>query len=317
LNGIVPKKFSDYAIPLRYAYPADAAGDGTLRGTTFPPISTIPPVATLSSTALIDYPLYLVSKGAAAYGLEYQWDTGTYYFPYGTSLPDAGTVNPTTVDGDILSLALSGDMSAADIIVNKASGLVLTDNGANSAMTVTHFANTTSQQWLFDLDSGGGNCGTYVAPSGPTAVACSNTGNTPNAPPNCGSLIYAASKAGIAYPLRYWNAPSAGQPAYANGGGGCADCNWTCGGPPCVNSGCGGGPYPTGTFFLQAYDSGGTRAIYNFAGSNGGAVEYLVTDPSQTLPANSVTVLGGGNVITGNANQLWAFIPFTNVDPSP
>jgi hypothetical protein len=69
--------------------------------------------------------------------------------------------------------------------------------------------------------------------------------------------------------------------------------------------------------FLAPYDSGNTRAIYNYAASPGGIVQYWVTDPAQTLPASSVGVVGGGSSIPGNANQLWVFIPSTNIETNP
>ena len=115
------------------------------------------------------------------------------------------------------------------------------------------------------------------------------------------------------------------------GGGGCANCNASCGSGGCQYTGCGGGPVPTDTFFLQPYDQGTTQAIYNYAGSQGGAVAYVVTDPTTTAgnlpPPPDISTADGGitgpseplavGANNGNANELWVFIPSTSVDTTP
>jgi hypothetical protein len=328
-NGVVPKKISDYAIPLRYAYP-DASGSGTLNGVSFTPVTPVPSVASVTSTEPVDYPLYLTRKSGSGGGLwlEYQWDTGTYYFPNGvdaTGAPDASLIGSA-----ITAFGLSGNLASQYVVVNKANGLVMTENGA-MPMTATHFASGNgSQLWEFYLDAGGviKNCNTYVAPGGPPGTGCAESNNgvvsVANNPP-CGSQLYVVSAAAIAAKRAgYWEVTgsAAGSPINSNGGGGCQDCNWNCGAVSCDYTSCGGGPVPTDDFFLQAYDNGSTRAIYNFAGSGGGVVSYVVTDQNQTmqnLPATSSgpvenVVVGPNN---GDANALWVFIPSTNIDTTP
>ncbi len=325
-NGVVPKRLSDYAIPLRYAYPADASGSGTLRGTTFPPVAPVPLASSLTDKGGIDYQLYVVNKGGTTgYWLEYQWDTGTYYFANATSAQ--GVPSASLIGAQISGFTLSGNLTAQYLVVNKASGLVLTGNdtagGQSNPVTVTHFASgNRNQLWAFYVDSGGSNCSLYVPPSGTAGMGCAAGNNGPPlAPPPCGSLISAVSEAAIVgHWSGYWSAwgyGTVGPPLYSNGGAGCDDCNWSCGGGACANTNCSGGPEPQGDFFVQAFDNGNTHAIYNFAASPGGIVSYVVTDPAQTIPTNSAAVLLGGNSITGNANQLWAFIPSTNIEPSP
>ncbi|MGH7269815.1 MAG: hypothetical protein ACREJ3_05230, partial [Polyangiaceae bacterium] len=82
---------------------------------------------------------------------------------------------------------------------------------------------------------------------------------------------------------------------------------------------------------LQPYDQGTTQAIYNYAGSSGGAVAYVVTDPTTTggdlPPAPNTSTADGGvtgpsepivaGTNNGNANELWVFIPSTSVDTAP
>ena len=72
---------------------------------------------------------------------------------------------------------------------------------------------------------------------------------------------------------------------------------------------CGGGPVPWDLFFLVPYNSGTTQAIYNYAGTGGGAVSWVVMDSS-----TSAVVVGPHQ---GNANELWVFIPASNVDTTP
>jgi hypothetical protein len=325
-NGVVPKRISDYAIPLRYAYPA-ASGNGALKGVTFPPVAAIQPAPSASSTSPIDYPLYVVHKaGAGAPWLEYEWDTGTYDFANVTNAQ--GAPNAAAIGTAITTLGLSGNLSAAYLVVSKASGLVLTDNGAASPLTATHLATgSTHQLWNFYLDAGSfiDNCATYVPPAAADTAGsgCTIGNNTvasaANNPP-CGSLIYGISSAAVtAMSQGYWEVPQAGVAGSAvnsNGGGGCDDCDWNCGGVHCEWSTCGGGPVPNDDFFLQPYDNGNTQAIYNYVASRG-VVSYAVTSPTQTEPTSSSESVVVASSIAGNANELWVFIPSTNVDTNP
>jgi hypothetical protein len=331
--GVVPKRFSDYTIPLRYAYP-DASGHGTLKGVTFAPVSPVPWATSVSSKQPVDYPLYLVNVPGAGGGLrlEYQWDTGTYGFPNVTNAQ--GAPDPTMIASAITGFALSGNLMASYVVVSKANGLAMTDNGG-SGMTATHFAPTNkSQLWEFYLDAGNvdRNCGTYVAPGGPAGNGCATTNNvvtSVSGNPPCGSLLYAISLAAIGNGNPgYWQINGGvGSAVISGGGGGCSDCDWGCGvfpavPIPCANTNCGGGPVPTDDFFLEPYDKGSTQAIYNYAGSQGGAVSFVVTDPTATS-ANLPPAVGSGSepiVVgpdNGNANALWVFIQSTNVDTSP
>ncbi len=334
-NGIVPKKISDYAIPLRYAYP-NASGNGTLKNVTFAPVLPVPWVVTLSSTGPVDYPLYLISKAGNGGGLwlEYQWDTATYYFKNVTD--STGAPDPNLITSAIKSFALTGNLGAQYVVVNKANGLVMTDNAESSSapMTATHFhSGNTSQLWTFYLDSGNSNCSSYVPPPAPDAgtlgVGCTD-GNNYVQQGRCGSELYGVSTAALsAHNQGYWQIN--GNTVGSMGGGGCANCNASCGSGGCQNTGCGGGPVPTDTFFLQPYDQGTTQAIYNYAGSQGGAVAYVVTDQTTTAgnlpPPPDTSTLDGGvagpseplavGANNGNANELWVFIPATSVDTTP
>jgi hypothetical protein len=334
-NGIVPKRISDYAIPLRYAYP-DAAGNGTLKNVTFTPVLPVPWVATLSSPGPVDYPLYLINKQGNGGGLwlEYTWDTGVYYFKGVTD--SKGAPDPNLISAEISGFTLTGNLAAQYVVVNKANGLVMTDVGQSSStpMTATHFqTGDTGQLWSFYVDSGANNCASYVAPPAPDAgapgVSCTD-GNNYVQGGKCGSELYGIStKALNAHTQGYWEVN--GNAMMSIGGAGCAHCNSSCGGGGCQYTGCGGGPVPSDTMFLQPFDQGTTQAIYNYAGSNGGAVAYVVTDPTTTTgnlppppssnaPDGGVTgpsepiVVGPNN---GNANALWVFIPATNIDSTP
>lgn len=317
-NGIVPKKLGDYAIPLKYAY-ADAAGNGTLNGTTFAPVSSVPSVSNLASTNPVDYPLYLVNKAGTGGGLwlEYQWDAGTYFF---SNVTDSnGNPDPTAINSAILNFGLTGDLAARYIVVNKANGMVVTDNGGSNGITATHLVNTTgatssSQLWGFYLDNGSGNCTTYVAQAadaGAPGVNCTVNGNYPGT--QCGSGMYAVSKLKLDQQVSgYWEVSNTGMGSAIDtiGGGGCQHCDSSC--PTnnwCQYTSCGGGPVPWDLFFLVPYNSGTTQAIYNYAGTGGGAVSWVVMDSS-----TSAVVVGPHQ---GNANELWVFIPASNVDTTP
>jgi hypothetical protein len=328
-NGVVPKRISDYAIPLRYAYP-DASGNGTLNGVAFTPVSPIPWVASVSSTQPVDYPLYLIHKPGSGGGfwLEYQWDTGTYYFPNVTK--SKGVPDATLIGSAITTFGLSGNLTSQYVVVSKANGLVMTDNGG-SPMTATHFTSgNDSQLWEFYVDAGTiiNNCKTYVSPGGPVATGCANSNNgivSAAKNPPCGSLVYGVSSAAIAAKTSgYWDVSgsASGSAINSNGGGGCQDCNWGCGAVSCDFTSCSGGPVPSDDFFLQPYDRGSTQAIYNFAASAGNVVSYVVTDQNQTMqnlppsgssPSENI-VVGANN---GYANELWVFIPSTNIDTTP
>jgi hypothetical protein len=325
-NGIVPKTISDYAIPLRYAYP-DSSGHGTLNGTTFAPIS---PVAVVGQKQqALDVPLYMTSnKSGIGTGpwLEYQWDTGTYFLPGTTDSTGAQTVPVAPQVNAALAFGLSGDVKRQYVVVSKANGFVMTDNGGSAQMTATHLSvdsATTSvvpgQTWEFYLDSGNviDNCATYVAPKSTSTAAngCSQSSNAvanQATNPPCGSLLYGIS----ALHTGYWE--NTGSGFVANGGGGCDYCDWNCGSFHCPYSGCGGGPVPNDTFFLEPFDNGTTQAIYNFQGSNGGATAYMEADLSQTATnPNSNKVLSETPPIGGYGNELWVFIPAANVDTAP
>jgi hypothetical protein len=325
-NGIVPKRISDYSIPLRYAYP-DQSGNGTLNGTTFSPVSPVPAVVNLAAQLPVDYQLYLINKPGAGGGLwlEYQWDTGTYYF---TNVTNAqGAPDPTLIGSAITSFDVKGDRKQQYVLVNKANGLVMTDTGTSTPMVATHFATgNNSQLWGFYLDKGN-TCSDYVPPAasgGTPGMNCTTGGNTWAGTTACGTLLYGISAAAFSVQRQgYWNVGSAGAAnvgtgIYANGGAGCDYCDYGCASFNCPYSYCSGGPYPTGNFFLVPYDKGNTQGIYNYAGSFGGVVTYVVTDLTATSATSSLEkVVNGGSSISGNANELWVFVPLANVDVAP
>ncbi len=331
-NGIVPKKLADYDIPLKYAYP-DGAGNGTLNGTLFKPVQPIPAVPLSSTTTPVTYSLYLVNPAINGGNtcLEYRWDTGTYFF---TNVTDSnGLPVASQVNAAISSFGLAGNISTQYVIANKANGLVMTDMGVNSGMVATHFApSNASQYWYFYLDDGAGNCSTYVPNPMPVGVGCTVGGNYPGT--NCGSGIYAISAQNInsTHASGYWNISSTnpGSPIDANGPGGCQHCNNSCSNANwCAYTSNGGGPSPWDLFFLEATDSGTTHAIYNYAGTGGGAVSWVATDPNVTAvntpPPGYGNPLDGGVLeeavetaaYNGQSNQLWVFIPSTSIDTSP
>lgn len=318
-NGVLPKRISDYEIPIRYTHP-NASGSGTLDGgITFSPVSAVPAVA-LSQKAL-DYPLYLVAnKTAVGNGpwLEYRWDTGTYFFPSATN--SSGAPDASLLGAAITTLSLGGNLQTQYIVVSKASGLVMTDSGAtNTQLTATHLTMAgnspgAGQQWEFYVDAGNmvKDCSMYVPPpaGNPPGINCSDSNNsvTNAQSPPCGSVLYGIS----ALHTGYWqiDAPEVVQ----GGGAGCSYCNWNCTSFQCPYSGCTGGPVPTDTFFLQPYDSGNTQAIYDYQGNNGGAVSYVLTDPAATTSPENIVA---APTISGNGNELWVFIPLANVDTAP
>jgi len=290
--------------------------------------------SSLSAAApAINYSLYLVDRAGNGGGLalEYQWDTATYFFTGVTganSLPDA-----TLVSAAISTFALSGNLGTQYVIVNAANGLVMTDMGGGNGMVAMHLASGNANQlWALYLDDGSGNCSTYVPQaSGSPGVNCTVDGNYPGTA--CGSGIYAISsqQLGTTHSSGYWNisGTSVGSAITTNGGAGCAHCNNSCSNAAgCDYTNCGGGPSPWDLFFLVPWNSGTMHAIYNYAGSQGGAVSWVVTDPTVTganLPppgyGNSPDggpleegVVVGGN--SGQANELWVFIPAGNVETS-
>ena len=141
--------------------------------------------------------------------------------------------------------------------------MVLTDLGGSSGMAATHLIpGNGAQLWGFYVDNGAGNCATYVAQAtGSPGVGCSVGGNYPGGA--CGSGIYATSYQAIhsAQPYSgYWNVSGTteGSAITANGPGGCAHCNSSCGSVGCADSSQGGGPSPWDTFFLESFNSGTT-----------------------------------------------------------
>jgi hypothetical protein len=324
-NGIVPMKVSDYDIPLRYAYP-DAAGNGTLNGTEYIHTQLVPAVS-LGSTTPVNYQLYLINRASSGGGisLEYIWDTGYYFFNNVTG--SNGQPEASLVSAAISSFGLTGNLQEPYVVVNKANGLVLTDMGTSVGMDATHFASSASQYWSFYVDSGSKNCSSYVSGGTPSSsVYCTVDGNYPGGA--CGSGIYAISGQDLTGKTSgYWNvngSNAVGTSILANGTGGCGQCNHSCSAIECADSSAGGGPSPWDIFFLQAYDGGTTHAIYNYAGTAGLVISPMVTDPTVTgqntptpgygNPSLEEAIEVGGN--TGQSNELWVFIPQSNVDSS-
>jgi hypothetical protein len=310
IPNVIPKKLSDYTIPLRYTYPM-----GSLNGTQFTDTVAIQTIVNLAAQSPINYPFYLVNKGGTAgIAAEYQWDTGTYFFP---NIATDGAPNASLIDSAITNTGVLNS-TGQYVVINEANGYVMTDNGAD-AMTTTHYTGSSGQLWSFYIDSGTSidNCTAYQPPpSGTSPNDCTNDDNAiiSSNPLPCGSLLYAIS----ALNTGYWNVTSSANlsPVNASGGGGCADCNWSCTRIACPHSSCSGGPEPYDTFFLTPFNANSTWAIYNYAGSKSGAISYIEAQ-QPTTSSDAWPIVTDGQSSGGYPNDVWVFIATTNIDASP
>jgi hypothetical protein len=152
-NGVVPKRLSDYEIPLHYAH------DQMLNGVKFSPLSSIQPSIDVTQKRPLVYPLYLVDKttppNAQRRVLSYKWDTGTYFLDNATS---AGVPDDVKIAKQLDSLQVN-DLAHPELgfykflLVNKASGQVLTGDGVQGdPLFQSHYvAGQANQLWQFRL----------------------------------------------------------------------------------------------------------------------------------------------------------------------
>ena len=130
-NGFVPKRRSDYDIPLRYAH------SGSINGVTFSPTVGIATSTDISLKNPVNYQLYLVDKTVAPNPqnrvLSYKWDAGTYFLDQATTggLPD-NTLIPSRLNALTVNDFHHPELGHYQfVLVNKASGEVLSSDGSS------------------------------------------------------------------------------------------------------------------------------------------------------------------------------------------
>jgi hypothetical protein len=159
-NGVVPKRISDYEIPLHYAH------NNQLNGVKFSAVASVSPSVDVTQKNPLVYPLYLVDKTVASNAqrrvLSYKWDVGTYFLDNATAsgLPDDVKIAQQLQALQINDYAGTASSSFSTfLMVNKASGEVLTNTGAQGGhLFLSHFAlDNKAQEWEFRLQgcSGG------------------------------------------------------------------------------------------------------------------------------------------------------------------
>lgn len=184
-NGFVPKRLSDYEIPLRYVH-----DDDSLKGANFAAISPMIGSQSQSASSPLVYQLYPVDKTVYPQPqnrvVSYQWDTGTYMFP--GVFDSNGQPDPAKITSAIVTLNMAdmwwtgaGSTPTHFVLANKATGLVMTDNGGGGkTLTVDHLAapgsSTSSQIWTFQLQ--GCNRGGTTWQGSTQAVYIASTMNT-------------------------------------------------------------------------------------------------------------------------------------------
>jgi hypothetical protein len=279
-NGFIPKRLSDYEIPLRYIR---YSGPSTINGANF--AALVPMQSSQSATVAtpLIYQLYPVNKaasGAAAnLALSYQWDTGTYMIPGGFSAATA-TSGPAPDPTQIASLLEGSGFKIYDpgsgiqpnefVLLNKATGLALTDH-AGAIATLEHFnsanasGTTPTQIWGFGL-------------------ACSPGVTTPWASGGLVEIQSDADKLWIDFQGGSASAQGVAMQTYTFT---CAD---------------------EQRFNLLPKDSGGTWA---FQGYNGYSNLYL---ESQTTMASAQFYAQPLSNATAYDDQLWVMIPAQDID---
>jgi hypothetical protein len=175
-NGFVPKRLSDYEIPFRYT-----KGSNTLNGATFSPVASVQSSGSTTAAHPLVYHLYPVDKTVYPQPqnrvLSYQWDTGTYQLPgvfSGGQPSQSLIVAALTGSGFTIYDSGSGKQPYQFVVVNKATGFLLTDNsGANSFTTVTSSnpanidpsGTSPTQIWGFDLSCSPGDTMPWASPA--------------------------------------------------------------------------------------------------------------------------------------------------------
>lgn len=285
-NGVVPKRISDYEIPLRYSH------NGMLNGVAFAPIDAIPPSTDITQKAPIVYPLYLVDKTITPAPqrrvLAYRWGTGSYFVDKiagADGLPDAvattAALNRLTIND-----ATTGTTFTQFLVVNRASGEVLTEHEyANQLTQQPYQAGNAAQLWQFRVGKDGDGCAAH-------------TTYTP------GTFVYfesVASGSVTAYGSRWmdiaYGNPAPGTPVneYNDGSNGCAAGD---------------------TFYLYPVSSSASDTQL-IGGWGPVSAAYISVDPSSSTAAPGA----GAKIIvqakSGNDNQLWRLIPTELIDTTP
>jgi len=279
-NGFVPKRLSDYEIPLRYTR---YSGPAAINGTTFAPL--VPMTSSNSATVAtpLIYQLYPVNKAASGAAanlvLSYSWDTGTYLIPGGFSAATttAGPApDPTQIanllqgSGFTIHDAGSGIQPSEFILLNKATGLALTDH-AGTIATLEHFkpinvtGATPTQLWGFGL-------------------SCSTGVTTAWAPGGLVEIQSDADKEWIDFQGGSASAQGVAMETYT----------FTC--------------TDEQRFNLVSKDSGGTWAIQGYNGYSSlylGAHTTMESAQFYAQPLSNATAYD---------NQLWVMIPAQNLD---
>lgn len=172
-SGFVPKRLSDYQIPFRYIR---YSGPSTINGTNFPAFVPMQSSNSTTSATPLIYHLYPVNKAASGAAanlvLSYQWDTGNYFLAGGftNGAPDSTTI-ASLLEGSGFKIydAGSGLQPSRFILLNKATGLALTDHSGTIA-TLEHFdpanvnGTTPTQAWGFGLSCSPGTTSPWASP---------------------------------------------------------------------------------------------------------------------------------------------------------
>lgn len=237
-NDFVPKRLSDYEIPLRYVH-----DDDSLKGASFAPVSTMAGSQSQSTSSPLVYQLYPVDKTQYPQPqnrvVSYRWDTGTYMIPGvfdAQGQPDTAKITSAIDTFNLADMWWSnaGSTPTHFVLANKATGLVMTDHGGGGKiLTVEHLSaptsSTANQIWTFQLE--GCNRGGTTWQGSSQAIYIASTMNT-------GWVDVNSANTNPGTPIDTWS-------------WGCSD---------------------NQTFFLHQEDNGGTIAISGYGGFGG---EYI------------------------------------------
>ncbi len=287
-NGVVPKRISDYEIPLHYAH------GGVLNGVTFANVASIAPSTDINAKAPTIYPLYLVDKTIAPSPqhrvLSYRWGAGTYLVD-GITGAD-GLSDDTKTTAALNRLVINDDSHAAlgfyqFLIVNKASGDVLTDHGYNVQLTQEPYtsvaADQLSQLWQFRFSTDGQGCDALTAYASGAVVYLESAAS--------GSTTSAGNR---------WMDIANGVTTYGN---------------PVVDYNLDNACTQNESFYL--YPSSGTVSDMQLISGWGPVVSAYIS----AATTGSTPPVDGANIIvdaaTGKDNELWRFIPVEWIDNAP
>lgn len=132
-NGFVPKKLSDYEIPLRYTR------NGQKNGVTFSPITVNQPIAAYAQPAPSGLHLWTVRRDTPTgtdLALAYRWGDGSSFFI--DNVTKNGAIDLASIAAeldrdDYADLTSPSPANKRFVFVNEASGLVITRPTADSA----------------------------------------------------------------------------------------------------------------------------------------------------------------------------------------